>query len=148
MDDVRRDADPGRLTELGTAEDGVVGSVPAGTVPAYYSFVGFETSVNLAEEVTDPRRSYPRALFGAILTAGVVYLLTGVVARATVPAERWAESSGPLLEVVRPAGSRNGCSRWSPWPTGRCSPGSCRRGWPMDGPRRSVAALSGRSSAR
>ncbi|MEU2176436.1 APC family permease [Nocardia sp. NPDC019219] len=100
----RGDADPGRLTEVGTAERGVVGATLAGAVLAFYSFVGFETSVNLAEEVTEPRRSYPRALFGALLTAGGVYLLIGLAAGAVVPTDRLANSSGPLLEVVRAAG--------------------------------------------
>ncbi|MFF0454252.1 APC family permease [Nocardia africana] len=101
---VRGDAEPGRLTEIGTAEHGPVAAVLAGTVLAFYSFVGFETSVNLAEEVRDPRRSYPFALFGALLTAGVVYVLVGVVASAAVPTGELARSSGPLLEVVRRAG--------------------------------------------
>ncbi|WP_063064226.1 APC family permease [Nocardia violaceofusca] len=101
---LRGDADPGRLTEIGTAEHGPVAAVLAGTVLAFYSFVGFETSVNLAEEVRDPRRSYPIALFGALLTAGVVYVLVGVVASAAVPTGELARSSGPLLEVVRRAG--------------------------------------------
>ncbi|MBF4998394.1 APC family permease [Nocardia sp. BSTN01] len=101
---LRGDADPGRLTEIGTAEHGPVAAVLAGTVLAFYSFVGFETSVNLAEEVRDPRRSYPIALFGALLTAGVVYVLVGVVASAAVPTDQLARSSGPLLEVVRRAG--------------------------------------------
>ncbi|MDR7170023.1 amino acid transporter [Nocardia kruczakiae] len=101
---LRGDADPGRLTEIGTAEHGPVAAVLAGTVLAFYSFVGFETSVNLAEEVRDPRRSYPIALFGALLTAGVVYVLVGVVASAAVPTAELARSSGPLLEVVRRAG--------------------------------------------
>ncbi|MFC9437385.1 APC family permease [Nocardia sp. NPDC057030] len=100
----RGDADLGRLTDLGTARHGGFDAVLAGTVLAFYSFVGFETSVNLAEEVKDPRRSYPRALFGALFTAGVVYVLIGVVASASVPTERLSESSGPLLEVVRAAG--------------------------------------------
>ncbi|MBF6170437.1 APC family permease [Nocardia blacklockiae] len=99
----RGDADPARLTHVGTAEHGPVPAVLAGTVLAFYSFVGFETSVNLAEEVRDPRRSYPTALFGALLTAGVVYVLVGVVASAVVPTEELARSSGPLLEVVRAA---------------------------------------------
>ncbi|HLS75824.1 MAG TPA: APC family permease [Nocardia sp.] len=102
---LRGDGEPGRLVELGTAEHGALGAVLAGSVLAYYSFVGFETSVNLAEEVRDPRRTYPRALFGALLTAGAVYVLIGVVASATVPTEALAESSGPLLEVVRVAGA-------------------------------------------
>ncbi|KZB79230.1 APC family permease [Amycolatopsis regifaucium] len=100
----RGDAEPARLVELGTAERGPVAGVLAGAVLAYYSFVGFETSVNVAEETKDPRRSYPRALFGAMATAGLLYLLVGVVAGAVVPASRLAESSGPLLEVVRVAG--------------------------------------------
>jgi amino acid transporter len=59
-----------------------VTSFPAGVNPAiatlgaaiiaYYSFVGFETSANIAEEVREPTRVYPKALFGALITAGVV----------------------------------------------------------------------------
>ncbi|MEU8900469.1 APC family permease [Nocardia sp. NPDC048505] len=101
---LRGDADLDRLTQVGTAEHGAVAAVLAGTVLAFYSFVGFETSVNLAEEVQDPRRSYPTALFGALLTAGVLYALIGVVASATVPTDQLSESSGPLLEVVHVAG--------------------------------------------
>ncbi|MFI6868346.1 APC family permease [Nocardia sp. NPDC050406] len=101
---LRGDGDLTRLTQVGTPERGVVPAVLAGTVLAFYSFVGFETSVNLAEEVRDPRRSYPTALFGALLTAGFVYVAIGVVASATVPTDELSRSSGPLLEVVRLAG--------------------------------------------
>ncbi|GAA4021468.1 APC family permease [Allokutzneria multivorans] len=100
----RGDADLGRLAQLGTAEHGPLSAVLAGAVLAYYSFVGFETSVNVAEETVDPRRSYPRALFGALAFAGVVYLAVGSVAATVVPPEVLASSSGPLLEVVRIAG--------------------------------------------
>lgn len=99
----RGEGDPGRVLELpagtswGTA-------VLGGALIAFYSFVGFETSANLAEEVTDVRRVYPRALFGALLAAGLVYLLVGLVAPAVVAPEDLAASSGPLLEVVRAAG--------------------------------------------
>ncbi|MFD3513114.1 APC family permease [Streptomyces sp. NPDC058657] len=101
---LRGDADLGRLTELGTADKGPVTAVLAGAVLAYYSFVGFETSVNVAEETLDPRRSYPRALFWALLTAGAVYVLVGIAASAAVPTATLTESSGPLLEVVKAAG--------------------------------------------
>ncbi|GAA2462091.1 APC family permease [Streptomyces glaucus] len=101
---LRGDGDPGRLTRLGTPEKGAMAAVLSGSVLAYYSFVGFETSVNVAEETRDPRRSYPRALFGALVTAGAVYVLVGVAASAAVPTERLAASSGPLLEVVEEAG--------------------------------------------
>jgi amino acid transporter len=101
---IRGDSDPGRLDQLGRPGTGAVAATLGGTVLAYYSFVGFETSVNLAEETKNPRKSYPRALFGALATAGVVYLLVGVVTSAAVATDQLASSSGPLLEVVRAAG--------------------------------------------
>ena len=99
----RGDGDLGRLTEL---PDGVgLGSaVLAGSLIAFYSFVGFETSANIAEEVRDVRRVYPRALFGSLFVAGVVYLLIAVVAPTVVAPGDLAGSTGPLLEVVRVAG--------------------------------------------
>ncbi|WP_240796556.1 APC family permease [Streptomyces sp. RFCAC02] len=102
---LRGDGDGSRLADVGTAEAGPAAAVLGGAVLAYYSFVGFETSVNLAEETRNPGRSYPRALFGALATAGVVYGLVGVVASAVVPTERLVSSSGPLLEVVHTAGN-------------------------------------------
>ncbi|UNS95311.1 APC family permease [Streptomyces tubbatahanensis] len=100
----RGDGDLGRLVDVGTPGTGSAAAVLSGAVLAYYSFVGFETSVNVAEETRNPRRSYPRALFGALLTAGLVYVLVGCVAAAAVPTHQLVNSSGPLLEVVREAG--------------------------------------------
>ncbi|MFF2308486.1 APC family permease [Streptomyces sp. NPDC058128] len=101
---LRGEGDAGRLVQLGTPEKGAAAAVLSGSVLAFYSFVGFETSVNVAEETRDPRRSYPRALFAALATAGAVYVLVGVAASLTVPTGVLASSSGPLLEVVREAG--------------------------------------------
>ncbi|MFC7402691.1 APC family permease [Citricoccus sp. GCM10030269] len=100
----RGDGDLGRLTELGTAENGPWSAVFAGTVLAFYSYVGFETSVNIAEETKDPARSYPRALFGALMVAGVVYALVGAAAAAVIPTDELADSTAPLLQVVSAAG--------------------------------------------
>src|SRR5215210_1795365 len=46
-----------------------------GASTAFYALVGFEDSVNVAEETENPSRTFPRALFGGILITGVVYLL-------------------------------------------------------------------------
>nr|WP_269086666.1 APC family permease [Actinosynnema sp. ALI-1.44] len=50
----RGDADLARLGQVGVAGQGAAAGVLAGAVLAFYSFVGFETSVNLAEEIRDP----------------------------------------------------------------------------------------------
>jgi APA family basic amino acid/polyamine antiporter len=73
-------------------------------IVAYYSFVGFETSANVAEEVRDPSKVYPKALFGALATAGVVYILVGLASSIALPADKLSESSGPLLSVVAASG--------------------------------------------
>ena len=83
---------------------GLATAVLGGAIIAYYSFVGFETSANVIEEVTDPRKVYPRALFFSLITAGVVYVLVGLASAIALPASELAESSGPLLSVVEASG--------------------------------------------
>jgi APA family basic amino acid/polyamine antiporter len=91
--------DPGRAFEFkeGTS---VLTAILAGTVLAFYALIGFDDSVNVAEETQHPSRNYPRAIFGALLLAGVIYLLVTFTASMVVPTGTLAESSGPLLEVV------------------------------------------------
>ena len=99
----RGDGDPARVVQF-PAEVSAGSAVLGAAVLAYYSFVGFEVSANVAEEVKDVRRVYPRALFGALLTAGVVYVLVGLAASIVLPPEDLAGSSGPLLAVVQASG--------------------------------------------
>ncbi|WP_239078918.1 APC family permease [Cellulomonas marina] len=100
----RGDGDLSRLVET-PAGTGAAAAVLATALVAFYSFVGFETSANMAEEVEDVSRVYPRALFGSLAVAGLVYLLVGAVAPAVVAPADLADSSAPLLEVVRAFGS-------------------------------------------
>jgi amino acid transporter len=76
----------------------------AASVIAFFSFLGFEAAANMAEEVKNPSKNYPRALFGAIITAAVVYLLIALGAVIVLPPAELAESSGPLLDVVAASG--------------------------------------------
>ena len=78
-------------------------AVLSGAVLAYYAFLGFETSANVAEEAIDPRRTYPTALFTALGIAGVVYLLLGLALSMVVPVEELGGSTAPLLGVIEAA---------------------------------------------
>jgi amino acid transporter len=85
------------------------GATPAlailgGAIVAYYSFVGFETSANVAEEIRNPSKVYPSALFGALITAGVLYALVGIASATALPSSELSQSSGPLLAVVAASG--------------------------------------------
>lgn len=95
--------DPARLLEFAPDVPPLQGAFAASII-AFFSFLGFEAAANLAEEVRDPSRVYPRALFGALLTAAVVYLLIAIGAVIVVPPADLAESTGPLLEVVIASG--------------------------------------------
>jgi basic amino acid/polyamine antiporter, APA family len=96
----------GDLDRVGQLPDGATPALAilGGAIVAYYSFVGFETSANVAEEIRDPSKVYPRALFGALVTAGLVYVLVGVASAIALPPEQLSESSGPLLAVVGASG--------------------------------------------
>lgn len=97
------DADLGRSLEFKSGVSPMLAVLGAALI-AFYSFVGFETSANLAEEIRDVRKVYPRALFGALLTAGVLYMAVGVAASSVLPMEKLVATSAPLLEVVRASG--------------------------------------------
>jgi amino acid transporter len=91
--------DPGRALEFKEGEP-VVLAILAGASLAFFALIGFEDSVNVAEETRDPSRVFPRALFGGLAVAGVVYMLVTVIASMAVETSALVESDGPLLEVV------------------------------------------------
>lgn len=95
--------DVSRVTQVPEGT-GVATAVLAGAIIAYYSFVGFETSANVIEEVKNPTKTYPRALFASLGAAGVVYVLVGLASAIALPADELEDSSGPLLDVVAATG--------------------------------------------
>ena len=94
------DVDTGRVFEWKDGEP-VVLALFGGAGLAFFALIGFEDSVNMAEETRHPARNYPRALFGGLLAAGGIYLVVTAVASIVVPTDRLAASDGPLLEVVK-----------------------------------------------
>ena len=74
-------------------------AVLSGAGLAFYALIGFEDSVNIAEEVEEPSRNYPRILFAGLAIAGVLYMAVTLVASAAVPTGVLANSSAPLVEV-------------------------------------------------
>jgi amino acid transporter len=75
--------------------------VIGGASLAFFAIVGFEDSINLVEEVNDPRRSFPRAFFLGITIVGIVYMLVAFFTTALVPIGVLRDSNQDLLEVVR-----------------------------------------------
>jgi APA family basic amino acid/polyamine antiporter len=75
-------------------------AIVGGTALSFYAMIGFEDSVNVAEETKQPSRTFPRALFAGLGIAGFLYLLVTLTASYVVPTDRLSGSDAPLLEVA------------------------------------------------
>ena len=101
------EVDFSRVVAFETAEDkNVFLAVTAATSLAFFAMVGFEDSVNMAEETKDPVRIFPKVLLTGLGIAGVVYVVVAIVAVALVPVGTLEASETPLVEVVK-AGAPN-----------------------------------------
>ncbi|TWG91522.1 amino acid/polyamine/organocation transporter (APC superfamily) [Nocardioides sp. J9] len=94
------DADFGRITEFETTTTPIF-AIIAGVALAFFAMTGFENVANVAEETVDPQRSFPRALIGGMVAAGVIYVLVAITASLVVGAKDLAASDAALLEVVK-----------------------------------------------
>jgi basic amino acid/polyamine antiporter, APA family len=91
-------------TPAGTGWEGLgLLMVMNGAVLTFFSFIGFEDALNVAEEVKDPQRNVPIGLVIAMLAATVIYILVAVTAVSVVPWRELAAAPGPLAEVVNRA---------------------------------------------
>ena len=92
------DADWSRL--LPEAFD-VTPMVIAGAVLAFYAYIGFEDMIEVAEEVTDVRRTLPRAIFFTVIVSTLLYLMLVIAALLATSAEFLAASDAPLADLFR-----------------------------------------------
>ena len=96
------DVDFSRVVAFETAADkNAFLAVTAATSLAFFAMVGFEDSVNMAEETKDPVRVFPKVLLSGLTIAGFVYVLVAIVAVALVPVGTLEASDTPLVEVVK-----------------------------------------------
>ena len=74
-----------------------------GAVLTFFAFIGFEDTLNVAEECRDPQRTIPLGLVLAMSMAAVLYIAIAVTAVSVVPWAELAAAPGPITEVVRRA---------------------------------------------
>jgi len=93
--------EPGRLTEIDTADTTWLLAVTGATSLAFFAMVGFEDSVNMAEEVKNPNKVFPKALLSGMATAALIYVLVAITSSLLIAADDLAAAeSGALLEVI------------------------------------------------
>lgn len=95
------EADFSRVVIFESAEDkGAFLAVTTATTLAFFAMVGFEDSVNMAEETKDPVRTFPKMMITGLGITGVIYILVSIAAVALVPLDDLESSDTPLVLVV------------------------------------------------
>jgi amino acid transporter len=93
--------EPGRLVEINTADTSWVLAITAASSLAFFAMVGFEDSVNMAEECRQPQKIFPKALLSGLATAALIYVLVAITSSLLIAADDLAAAeSGALLEVI------------------------------------------------
>jgi basic amino acid/polyamine antiporter, APA family len=75
-------------------------AITAATSLAFFAMVGFEDSVNMAEETKDTN-DFPKVMLTGLGITAFIYVLVSIAAVAVVPVGQLSDSETPLLEVVR-----------------------------------------------
>ena len=87
-----------------TPEDkGVILAVSTATSLAFFAMVGFEDSVNMAEETKEPSRIFPKMMLSGLGIAAIIYVLVSITVVALVPIGQLAGSETPLVTAVEAA---------------------------------------------
>lgn len=74
-----------------------------GIVLTFYSFLGFEDAINVAEELKNPRRDMPLGLVLALALTVLLYMGVSVSAVSVMPWQELAQADAPLAAVVERA---------------------------------------------
>ena len=94
------------VTQNGAAEAITAGLLLQGAVLTFFSFIGFEDMLNVAEEVKQPSRNMPIAVIGAMIVVSLIYMAVSVTAVSVVPWQELRDAPGPLKLVI---------ARAAPW---------------------------------
>ncbi len=87
-------------------ESAVMSPILAGSVLAFFAFVGFENLANMAEETVEPKRTGPLAIMIVPGVSVVIYVLLALVAVAVPDRSIVTESSAPMAALFEEVSGR------------------------------------------
>lgn len=80
-------------------------SISMATALAFFAMVGFEDSVNMAEETKEPSRIFPKVMLTGLGITGVIYVLVSITAVALVPVDQLVGGEKSALTQVVATGA-------------------------------------------
>lgn len=84
------------LASLRSVDATAFAGILAAAFIAFYAFIGFEDMVNIAEEVKQPQKAFPRAIIWSMVVVTVLYVLVAVVALGVVAPHDLGQANAPL----------------------------------------------------
>ena len=92
---------PTRLPDLlPPLTTGAWSGILAGSILAFYAFIGFEDMINVAEEVKDVRRTLPRAIIITLVVTTGFYVVLSLAAVLSLPLGDLAACEAPLALLL------------------------------------------------
>jgi basic amino acid/polyamine antiporter, APA family len=90
-----------RVPEMwtGIAEGAVIAGILSASLLAFFAFIGFEGLANIAEEVKEPEKNLPLAIFLTLGLSTLLYVLVVWIALVSVPRAELATARAPLSLV-------------------------------------------------
>lgn len=73
--------------------------IGAASLLAFFAFIGFEDMANVAEEVKEPTRTFPKAIILTVIIAALLYMATTTAVIFVVPMADLTGSAAPLALV-------------------------------------------------
>ena len=70
-------------------------------VLSFFAFIGFEAMSNVAEEVRNPKKTIPRAIFLSVVISSLIYVLLTFAVFRVINWKDLSSSAAPLAEVVK-----------------------------------------------
>lgn len=82
------------------SKDKGVNGILAGSALIFFSYVGFEDLVKMAEDAKEPRKDMPRAILLSGLIVLALYVLIAISAVSVMGAEELSNEDGPLAALI------------------------------------------------
>lgn len=71
-----------------------------GSFLAFFTFIGFEDVVNVAEEAKNPEKNMPKAIIISLIVLTVLYILISIIGVLSLSTLELKESSAPLADIL------------------------------------------------
>ncbi|MFP4514653.1 MAG: APC family permease [Parcubacteria group bacterium] len=96
---------PARINEfIPSFEFSVWKGILMGAFLGFFTFIGFESAVNVAEETKNPQKNMPRAIIGSLLILTILYIIVAIIAVLGLSPQELETSEAPLVDILSQKG--------------------------------------------